>query len=221
MAPAEDGLTYSFTTPDDVDDVLHFYEHEFVPREPMALGLGLTWDHERDCVTSVTNELCSCGASVIARDPAKDNRIVGIRLCKFVDKDSSKDFQKVVEQSTGKMRIYLEILLKLQDGFDPFEEEEDVDKILQYVSLGVAKNYSGRGIAGKMCKMSEERAKELGAQYVRVEATNLRSQKVFRRLGLEVRDSIDYATYEVDGEKVFDVSKMGESTCIQSMTKKL
>ncbi|XP_076051018.1 arylalkylamine N-acetyltransferase 1-like [Oratosquilla oratoria] len=220
MAPAEDCLTYSFTTPDDVDDVIHFYKHEFIPREPMAMGMSLTWDDQRDCVMSIMHEWCSCETTAIARDPAKDNKIVGIRLCKFADKDSGKTFLKLLEASTGKMRIFMEILCKVQDGYDPFEEE-GVDKVLEYVSLGVDKNYSGRGIADRMCKMSEERAKELGAQYARVQSTNIRSQKIFRKMGFEVRSSIDYATYEVDGEKVFDVSKMGESTCIQSMTKKL
>ncbi|XP_076043210.1 uncharacterized protein LOC143026535 [Oratosquilla oratoria] len=213
-------LEYGVTKPEDVDELNQFLAESFFPREPMTMGLEMTWEDHRKWVTDSMGVWASCAASFLVRDKSKGNRIVGVRLSKFAGRDSGLTFEEGLKTATGKTKIFLNILCEMESAINVFEDES-IDKALDFVILCVHKDYVGKGIATKLVEMAEKRGKELGAQIVGVQATNCISQNLFKKMGYTVRKTVVYGTYEFEGKRVFNTSLQGKTTCLQILTKPL
>lgn len=87
--------------------------------------------------------------------------------------------------------------------------EKDIDLFTIYKTtktfilqmMGVHQQYSGIGLGSFLVKISLESAVKHGAGAVAVIAVNEGAAKVAARNGLETLRTIDYATFEVNGDK--------------------
>ncbi|XP_076033701.1 arylalkylamine N-acetyltransferase-like 2 [Oratosquilla oratoria] len=213
-------LCYEVTKLEDCDELADFLGRSFFTREPTTVGLHLTSEDHRNWVNVAIKTWATCGASYLCRDKANGNKIVGCRLSKFVSRDDGLTFGGHDTQGNEKLDIFFHILCELE-ACQNFFETENVDKIMEFVAVGVDENYGGKGIATKLIQLSMQKGKELGAQLVTVQATNFISQKIFINLGFEVKYVLDYATYEFKGKKVFDTKAQGKSVCSKVLTKRL
>ena len=69
--------------------------------------------------------------------------------------------------------------------------------------LAVSKNFRGRKIAQRLVEHGLEASIDYGYSVAVTEATNLASQKVFRRIGFEDRFEIRYDSFSYENERPF------------------
>ncbi|KAG0723070.1 hypothetical protein GWK47_043327 [Chionoecetes opilio] len=66
---------------------------------------------------------------------------------------------------------------------------------------------------------SEQRGRQLGCQLATAQATAVPSQRLLYRLGYESLYTMDYTTFEIAGDRVFDVDKMLGTPCAKVMAR--
>ena len=68
---------------------------------------------------------------------------------------------------------------------------------------------------------SEVLARHLGCHLATTQATAVSSQRLFHRLGYKSLYTMDYTTFEIAGERVFDIDKMMGTTSAKVMARHL
>ncbi|XP_076043192.1 uncharacterized protein LOC143026527 [Oratosquilla oratoria] len=213
-------LCYGLTSLQDIDELCDIVLHSFWTREPMSLGLGLTWQDHRKATVQRMAGYADSGVSFLVRDRNSNNKIVGCHLCKVLSSDNRNMYEDVDVGECEMMQINNKIEYDLEEVVDFFDKFK-VNKLLGLAILCVDEEYSGRGIGRKLVQLTEERGKQVGAELMVAQATNVYSQKLFDRLDFETYYVMDYGSYEVKGRKVFDLEKLGKNTCVKIMAKRI
>ncbi|KAG7167561.1 putative Acetyltransferase (GNAT) domain-containing protein 3 [Homarus americanus] len=74
--------------------------------------------------------------------------------------------------------------------------------------MTVSEEYSGQGVGRRLVQESERQGRRLGCQLATAQATAVPSQRLLYRLAYESLYTMDYATFEIAGDRVFDMDKM-------------
>ncbi|XP_064080937.1 uncharacterized protein LOC135197774 isoform X1 [Macrobrachium nipponense] len=200
-------LIYSDLRVEDSEDVVNFMAQHFYPREPLSTGLHMTYDDNKEWIHSSVREWVRSGASVVARDPATE-RLAGTILATVLTRDQSNTFEEALKSPKTKVRTLHTVLSVLEAAVDFFSRYEKVDKILELAMITVPEEYSGRGVGRRLVQESENRGLKLGCQLATAQATAVPSQRLLYRLGYESLYTMDYTTFEIAGDRVFDMDRM-------------
>lgn len=213
-----DSLNYSDLREEDISDIMTFMGENFFPREPVSKGLHMTYEDNKEWLTISVKQWLQSGVSVLARDPAS-GKLIGMMLATILTRDQSKTFEEGQEVSNSKVRTLHTVLATLEEAVDFFARYEKVNSILEFAMLSVLDEYSGKGIGRKIIKESETRGLKLGCQLATAQSTAIHTQQLHLKNGYKALYTMDYATFEIDGKKIFDMEKMGSTTTAKVMAK--
>ncbi|XP_076043191.1 uncharacterized protein LOC143026526 isoform X2 [Oratosquilla oratoria] len=138
-------LCYGLTSLQDFDELCDMVLHSFWTREPMALGLGLTWQDHRNATVRRMTGYADSGVSFLVRDRNNNNKIVGCHLCKVLTRENRNMFEVVDVDECEMMQIDSNFNNDLQGKVDFFDKFK-VNKLLGLAILCVDEEYTGRGI---------------------------------------------------------------------------
>ncbi|XP_076044066.1 arylalkylamine N-acetyltransferase-like 2 [Oratosquilla oratoria] len=215
----EESLVFNTMTKADGEEVVAFMASHFYPREPLSTGLHMTYEDNKEWIHGSVREWSQSGASVVAREKTS-GKIVGTLLATVLTKEQSSTFDEAITSPKIKVKTLHTVLSVLEEAVD-FYEQYDVTKILELAMITVSAEYAGRGIGKKLVQIAERNGKELGCELATAQATAIPSQKMLERLGYESQYTMDYESFEIAGERVFDMDRMLGTPSAKVMAKRL
>ncbi|KAG0723245.1 hypothetical protein GWK47_043039 [Chionoecetes opilio] len=202
-----DTLCYSSLKEEDREEVVAFMAEHFYPREPLNTGLHLPYDHNKEWIHGAVQEWTRSRVSVVARDPTT-GRLAGTLLGTILTRQQPNTYQQALNSPNTKVRTLHTVLSVLEAAVDFFARYKKVDRILELARIIVSEKMGGRGVGRRLVQESEQRGRQLGCQLATSQATAVPSQRLLYRLGYESLYTMDYTTFEIAGDRVFDVDKM-------------
>lgn len=207
MMSDANSLHYSDLTEDDVEEVIAFMAEHFYPREPVSTGLHMTYDDNKEWIHGSVRDWVKSGVSVVARDPITE-KVAGTILATILTRDQSNTYEQALMSPKSKVKTLHTVLSVLEAAVDFFSRYQKVDRILELAMITVSEEFSGRGVGRRLVQESENRGQRLGCQLATAQATAVPSQRLLYRLGYESLYTMDYTTFEIAGDRVFDTDKM-------------
>ncbi|XP_045608037.1 arylalkylamine N-acetyltransferase-like 2 isoform X2 [Procambarus clarkii] len=200
-------LNYSDLTEKDVDEVVAFMAKHFYPREPISTGLHMTYEDNKEWIHGSVRDWVKNGVSVVAREP-DTKAVAGTIIATILTRDQSNTYEQALTSPKTKVKTLHKVLSILETAVDFFSRYEKVDRILELAMITVSEKYSGRGVGRRLVQESERRGRLFGCTLATAQATAVPSQRLLYRLGYESLYTLDYATFEIAGDRVFDMDKM-------------
>ncbi|CAL4058731.1 unnamed protein product, partial [Meganyctiphanes norvegica] len=214
-----DSLEYATLREEDADEVVTFMAEHFYPREPLSTGLHMTYDDNKEWIHGSVRAWVQDGVSVVARDP-DTGEVAGTLLATLLTKDQSNTFEEATKSPKVKVATLHAVLSVLETSVD-FFERFDVDKILELAMITVSEAFSGKGVGRRLVMEGESRGVQLGCQLGTAQATAVPSQRLLERLGYTSLYTMDYASFQIAGEFVFDMERMLGTPSAKVMAKLL
>lgn len=175
-----------------------------VQHEPLFQSMGVT---QSIIFEHYYRWAVSQGTSIMAIDTANGNKIVGVRAHRVERRCVPSDPLTVPDGVDDPPGAAVSKLVELcYDRWNPWDKS-DVDSFLYFKFLAVHKDYRGQGVSVKMMDATFEFMRSHGIPLAYVWACSFYSQNVFRQLGFETVDQINYEEYVVDGSVVFRPEK--------------
>ncbi|XP_063865716.1 arylalkylamine N-acetyltransferase-like 2 [Scylla paramamosain] len=211
-----DTLKYSILKEEESQEVVDFLAEHFFPREPLSTGLHMTYKDNMEWIPNSVLEWAQSGVSVIARVP-DTGKIGGILLATILTREQTTTYQHALNSPKTKVKTLHTVLSVLETAVDFFKCYQNVDRILELAMITVPEKMGGRGVGRRLVQESERLGCQKGCQLATSQATAVPSQRLLQRLGYESLYTMDYTTFEIAGERVFDVDKMLGTTSAKVM----
>ncbi|XP_064086465.1 uncharacterized protein LOC135201446 [Macrobrachium nipponense] len=192
----------------------------FVPKEPVCVGIKSTAQEMAPFVADVGNRGLRSGASIgIRKKPS--GRIIGVMSNFVVTPGDSEIFQET-KYDEEKSNWYSNVMRDFSSGVDVFQGK--FNKCLELMILCIHPDYTGKGLAKKLVKLSEEKGREIGCDVASIQATNIITYHISKKLGFQEvhRQELDTLTDE-RGCPVLDMEflRSNGTTFISYLTKAL
>lgn len=178
---------------EELEEVAHFMDEYFLRTSPNSYlvpeyddkGNRIRWEPQW------TESFLNDSLSLTVREDSSTGRLVAARLNEIKKRTDPppEDFSGIIGV------IFKELKRDVPNLFDLYQ----TDNILHFAAIAVHEDYSSRGLATRLNKLSLQMAIQQGAGAAKVEAVNEYAVRSLRKLGFEVLKSIDYATLELDG----------------------
>ena len=197
---ARDGrvFTIDFARPADLEEVVQFLRKHFFSTSPNCYLVNRSNGPIDD--GGLQNYLFGCvkdPVSLTVRD--SEGRLAAVRLNEL-EEPGALHHEALTPPTNEKPRLIMSLLGDLEEGIDLFTTF-NTKKILALAMMAVDKSYGQLGLATTLVSLSLELAKANGAGAVKVCAVSQHAARVAAKNGLETIRTIDYATYEFNGEK--------------------
>ncbi|WKY00019.1 hypothetical protein Q1695_014698 [Nippostrongylus brasiliensis] len=211
-------VTFVTATDQQRADIIEFLHKEFIRNEPMAASLNPS-EREFDGVFADIVGIClkdSCTTLAY-----HDGKIIGLLLgaikyhdkAEFPKRYSGIDFTEEITKGPYKNRNENRIATFL-DVAEAHQDEllgEDA-KIFKIEIICVAVSARGLGIAKELMRLSFEKARSEGCDWMAAVATAVASQSLFAKLGFETFFEVPFVNFRENGQPVFrDVPDGGRS----------
>ncbi|XP_064086464.1 uncharacterized protein LOC135201445 isoform X2 [Macrobrachium nipponense] len=171
-------------------------------------------------IADVGNRGLGSGASFGMREKPS-GRIIGVMSNFVVTPDDSEIFQET-KYDEEKSNWYSNVMRDFSTGVDVFQGK--FKKCLELMILCVHPDYTGKGLAKKLVKLSEEKGREIGCDVLSIQATNIITYHISKKLGFQEihRQELDTLTDE-KGRPVLDMEflKTNGTTFLSYLTKAL
>ncbi|EFX79773.1 hypothetical protein DAPPUDRAFT_319214 [Daphnia pulex] len=203
----EDGRTFTIDLArlDDLAEVVEFRKQHFNSISPACYLVNVanneTIDIDKRVRESTLKNLSSCEknpVSLTMRDST--GRLVAIALNKLIEKPQADDQAAPLPAQENPILIVSLIIDDLERGIDLFTTY-NTKTIFELWIMSVDKTYGQLGIATALASLSLDLAKANNAGAVKCLAVSQYSAKAAAKNGLETIRTIDYATYEFNGDK--------------------
>ncbi|EFX76241.1 hypothetical protein DAPPUDRAFT_249096 [Daphnia pulex] len=192
-------FTIDFARPADLDEVVQFLRQHFFSTSPNCYLVNRSNGPIED--GGLHNYLSGCvkdpPVSLTVRD--SDGRLAAVRLNEL-EEPGALHHEALTPPANEKPRLIMSLLGDLEEGIDLFTTFS-TKKILALAMMAVDKSYGQLGLATTLVSLSLDLAKANGAGAVKVCAVSQHAARVAAKNGLETIRTIDYATYEFNGEK--------------------
>ncbi|RXG72464.1 hypothetical protein Avbf_11165 [Armadillidium vulgare] len=194
------------------DELLTLYTEFFAPREPLGCGLHLKKEEIAKFLSQSAKDWIKCRTSVCAIF-VPENKIVGAIFTKILNRNDQETFnEEDISQFTPGVQTLIKVLCKIESSYNVFEQDSDVNKVLEVAATTVDPSFSGNKLVYRMTEECERIARELGCQVATTQSTNKITQHIRKKMGFESRLRIEYQDIEVDGVKPLDISAMNGTT---------
>ncbi|KAG0723069.1 hypothetical protein GWK47_043327 [Chionoecetes opilio] len=185
---------------------------------PQSTGLHMTYEDNKEWIHGSVQEWARSGMSVVARYPAT-GRLAGTLLGTILTHQQPNTYQQALNSPKTKVKTLHTVLSVLEAAVDFFARYQCVDRILELAMITVSEQMGDRGVGRRLVQESEQRGRQLGCQLATAQATAVPSQRLLYRLGYESLYTMDYTTFEIAGDRVFDVDKMLGTPCAKVMAR--
>jgi len=212
--------SYCIVGPEDVDKANFLLYDTYHPDEPITKHLGLTQGGKRiPDADRMVEEIIPKHLSMFALDP--NGKPIGVCInnsCYLSELDSSTE-EELSHVSDPKYKPLAAIHHELRLKNKHIYEELGTSKFFSIRMVGVENSQRGMGVATELIRRSILLGGCLGFQGIKTEATGNFSRTAFEAVGLLATNSIKYADFEYEGNKVF-AGINGDNTEITFMRKK-
>lgn len=189
--------------PNDVAEAAEALARVFSTQEPLTQALSVSAAAFAPLAEAVCEAAAETGLSVIARN--REQRLVGFRISEPWPAPAGE----APPLSPGLEHIFC-LLRHLEETFDRLHAADN--RAVHFQMMGCMPGYEGQGLATTLVRDSLEIARRRGFPRVFVEATHEGSARVFRRLEFKTLLEVPYATFEVEGRRVFE--GLGTGSCL-------
>lgn len=195
---AKDGqvLTIDLARPEDVEEVSEFRRLHFFPTSPNCYLVKVGPEDDQRLKENALRCL-EHSVSLIARDSA--GQLAAMAMNKFEERTNAV-YAAPPSSNNPSLALILSLINTLESEIDLFAKY-NTDRILYLAAIAVDKRYGRLGLASTLVELSLELAKINGAGGVKTCAVSEYAAKAAARHGLETMKAINYATFELNGEK--------------------
>ncbi len=197
VSVADIALEYRAYRDSDAEQVTMLLADVFSRHDPLAYGAHVTREEFAEFVRSLLLQADNDGLTIVACLPRTDE-IVGVMLTNDRAADSAHELSVLNE----KFRPIASILGVLNEiylaGHTPRPGE-----MLHLYLLGVADRFAGQGIGRQLVIRTVEHGAAKGYRVAFAEATNRRSQHIFKSLEFLERAHIMYGEHVFEGQNPF------------------
>lgn len=193
---AVEGCHYIIAREDRHQDAVNLIRDHFIPDEPTARSVALTWNSELE---EMYKGLVQKNMT-LALVSDTTGEIVAVRVAHVA---KAKPNEKVVFKSNNLNKIF-DLFGRLEDLCNPFHHF-NVEEAVGFITLGVHRDYRQKGIGTIIMRAAVELVKNLGLGPVVIkgEGTSSYSQRIYEKLNFSVLSEVVYEEYKENGEIVF------------------
>jgi ribosomal protein S18 acetylase RimI-like enzyme len=192
-----EGIQYGICERSDLDEMVILLSDNFTRFDPPAVAAGISSKEFEEFIRIFLPNVASDGLTIIART-ADTSETVGALLTD----DAAVPPPAALESISGKFDPVLDILGRLGKEYWQAKELEP-GEYLHLFLLGVARPFTGRGIARQLVRVCLKNGVQKGFRVGVTEATNDISQHIFRQQGFVERVSRSYQDFRYEGNAVF------------------
>jgi ribosomal protein S18 acetylase RimI-like enzyme len=190
-------INYSLYTAADADEMSRLLGDVFAHRDPPAVAVELSATEFEAFVRLYGPKADADGLTVVARLAATGD-MIGALLAE----DSASVPPDGFDRMSPKFNPIFDILGQLDTEYSAGREKRPGDSLHLFL-LGVAQGFGGRGIAQRLVAECVANGGRKGYRVAVTEATNKRSQHVFRRQGFIERVQRSYNNHLFEGQAYF------------------
>ena len=192
-----EGIQYGLCDTSELDEMVILLADTFSRFDPPAVAAGISSKEFEEFIRIFLPNVASDGLTIIART-ADTSEMVGALLTE----DASAPPPAELEFVGGKFEPVFDILGRL--GTEYWHGKElNPGEYLHLFLLGVARPFTGRGIAQQLVRVCLGNGVQKGYRVGVTEATNNISQHIFRQQGFIERVRRSYQDYRYEGNVVF------------------
>ncbi|XP_066982598.1 uncharacterized protein [Macrobrachium rosenbergii] len=167
-------------TPQDRDDIYDLIKVSYVDREPLCVGLHMTSEEFLSLLEKVMPPTLDSKVSFGMREKSS-GKLVAFMLSEiFLPQDDPEVFQEG-RYGTEKPNLYMKVLYDLCSGIEVLQDGK-FKKQLVLRCLSVHPDYSNQGLGRKLLQMSEEKGKELGCDVATMQAVNVITDSIAKKM---------------------------------------
>lgn len=198
-------IIYRIATPNDRHNILEFLRKHYYPEEPITNGNEPKQQDSADEEFSLS--VIDDGASIIAVDTTKNDRIIGAIMAGPIESDEVKHLQveskRCEENNSKKWSQILLLLAHLAECANVFERFH-IEKSLHIHVMSVDTGYRGKSIGTNLMEKCMEAGKSLGYSLVSTDCTNIFSIKIAEKLDMQCINTLAFCDYkDNNGKQLF------------------
>ncbi|XP_068242778.1 uncharacterized protein [Palaemon carinicauda] len=197
------GLETVILSPKDYDEVFELLREAYIPREPVCISLGGSYEEVEPLFAQLVPSTLKSEASIGLRD-VSSGKVVAFMLNVIID---SPDFKLFKDGNLGseKADLYSKLMQDFCKNVDVFCGGQ-FKKNLELLLLCVHPNYGKRGIGAELIKMSEKKGREMGCDIATIQAVNIVTDHIVRKLDYREIARMDMSKRKKDnGELLLDM----------------
>lgn len=220
-------LSVQRVTEADFDDIIKFLRTDFLHNEPLNRSINLAVEDTKGLFDDLVHSGIASSLSYSLR--ARDGQIAALRLVAILDRpetnypskddgappwnnnapsDNNNTIAVATTQLTHKAQMIANIIGELENKIWILVNPR-LKRLLSWTIISVDKNFTRRGLAGKLLSYNLDEAKLMGCQGCVAEASAFKSQQLFKKLGYE-------AIHEIKHEEWLDENGMQIFKCDDS-----
>jgi len=177
------------------EDLLRLMRDAFLPREPVEVALGTTWEEAGESFAFELDDCLRQPCSFVAVHPTEG--VIGCRVSRFIriDPEKGEDMDDIIaaKGEAPSLRLFQVVADKLMRGYTKELAQRGCRTALQFINLCVEERFTGRGLAKRMIDESTRLAERLRVDCIFALATNHISQRVLQKSGFAAWRSLNYA----------------------------
>lgn len=202
---SKNDFIYRIAVENDRDEVLNLLQKHYYPDEPLNIGNSRKFngihysDYDLSCI--------QYGSSMVALDPAENNKIVGIYLTK---PSYPKEWESLYEEA----KVYRNICKKWSEILELFavlrksaniHERYKIDSAIHLHSFCVAGDYRGKFVGRGFYEPIINLSNSLGCKTFTTDATSFYSMRILEDLKIQCIFSLAYSDHKDDkGRQIFN-----------------
>jgi len=187
-------ITYEVLQEQDFNEASTMISETFCQREPISKLLQLEVPEFEDYVRTVL--YLNPGISYVAK---YDQKIVACLINDTPNNVVSFD-EETSKRISPRFEIYDAIIKDLTDDFLKEFDKEKKATVAHVDLLGIAENYSGRGIAFNLLSFAKADLKRKGFDTYYMECTNICSERLANKDGWTHKKTVDYRVWSHKGK---------------------
>lgn len=199
------GIIYRIAVEDEAHDVLNFLRKHYYPEEPITNGNMPK--HQDQADEEFSCSVIQYGVSIVAIDPAKNDKIVGAILVGPIQPNEAQDMLEEsirCECENKKWSEILQLLAYLCENSNVFKRY-NVDRALHIHVLGVDTAYRGKSLGQNLMQKCFDVGKSLKYPLVTVDCTSVFSIRIAEKLQMECIHQVAFSDYkDKNGRQIFN-----------------
>lgn len=190
------GMNYQVAKPSDSDEIVRLLAQVFSASEPPAVAMALTATDFEQFLQLVVPSVIADELTIVSR--TETGTLAGVLFTDDFARPLALDLTKINPK-------FLPIFSMLDVLDEQFREGKTISfgKYLHLFMLGVARQFTGRGVGQELIKACLDNGSRRGYRTALTEATGKVSQHIFRKNGFADRFSVGYSNFKYENRMVF------------------